>query len=370
LQSTWLQALKIQGLRNISTAEFTQFSRVNIFHGANGAGKTSLLEAVHLLGLGRSFRGTKQKPMISYGSYEAVVYGEIFAGTVNAAQTRVSVGVRKDRNGAHEVRVGGQRRSSVAELAALLPLQVINADTFQLLLGAPALRRQFLDWGVFHVEHGFLELWRRLQRSLKQRNSLLRRGKISAQELRSWDVEFSRLAVCVTRSREQYFAAWQLVLLKMMERLWPEGRELEFIFFPGWDIKQDLPELLQRQLARDKEKGYTACGPHRADMRIRLQGVPVGEVLSRGQLKLLSVSMRLAQAEVLQVTQHKQCIFLVDDLPSELDAKKRGLLCELLDDLRIQLFVTSINKRDLTNSGFDQREMSMFHVEHGAVYQQ
>ena len=370
MQAAWLQSLKIQGLRNISTAEIPQFSRINLFHGANGAGKTALLEAVHLLGLGRSFRSTKHKPIISYDSHETVVFGEISVDITPATERKVSVGVRRDRKGAHEIKVGGKRGSSPAVLAAMLPLQVINADTFQLLLGAPLLRRQFLDWGVFHVEHGFLDQWRRLQRSLKQRNSLLRRGKIHSQELQSWDIEFTQLAAGVTLSREKYFAAWQLALVSIMERLWPEGRDLELAFYPGWDSRRDFAELLHRQSLKDYDMGYTAFGPHRADMKVKLHGMPVGDVLSRGQLKLLSASMRLAQAEILQSSQHKQCVFLVDDLPSELDVQKRGLLCELLNELRSQVFVTSIEARDLRDNSFDQQELSVFHVEHGVVCQQ
>jgi DNA replication and repair protein RecF len=371
LQIAWLQSLKVQGLRNISFAEFSQFSRFNVFYGANGAGKTTLLEAIHLLGLGRSFRSAKHKPLINYEKDEFVVYGELSSVATSSAElpSVVPMGIRKHRDGSGEIKVRTQRAGSAAELAALLPLQVINAETFQLLLGSPALRRQFLDWGVFHVEHGFLEQWRRLQRCLKQRNSLLRRGKISSVELQPWDEELSRLTVIVTAYRNDYFKAWLPVLLAMVERLWPEGKDLMFTFHPGWDDnKFKFGELLQRQLPRDKEQGYTVYGPHRADMKIKLKGLPVGDVLSRGQLKLLSASMRLAQAAVLRLVQEKQCVFLVDDLPSELDVQRRHLFCELLSDLGSQVFVTSIDRHGWANAGFDQQELSVFHVEHGAVY--
>lgn len=371
MQIAWLQSLNIQGLRNISSAEFPQLSRFNVFYGANGAGKTTILEAIHLLGLGRSFRGAKHKPLINYDKDEFVVYGELSSATAIDTDLRsaVAMGIRRHRDGSGEIKVRAQRARSAAELAALLPLQVVNAETFQLVLGAPVLRRQFLDWGVFHVEHRFLEQWRRLQRCLKQRNSLLRRGKISTLELQPWDEELSQLAVSVTAYRNAYFKAWLPELLAKMERLWPEGKDLVFTFHPGWDDKKyEFGELLQHQLPRDKEQGYTAYGPHRADMKIRLNGLPVADVLSRGQLKLLSASMRLAQAAVLQSAQAKQCIFLVDDLPSELDEQRRSSFCDLLSELGSQVFVTSIDRHGMANAGFDQQELSVFHVEHGAVY--
>src|SRR5690554_7238824 len=83
----------------------------------------------------------------------------------------------------------GQKVRSLAELAAALPLQMINPDSFRLLEGAPKQRRQYLDWGVFHVEHQFLPAWQRLQKSLKQRNSLLRRGRIQRSMLQPWEIE-------------------------------------------------------------------------------------------------------------------------------------------------------------------------------------
>lgn len=371
MQIARLQSLKIQGLRNIAIAEFPQLSRFNVFYGANGAGKTTILEAIHLLGLARSFRSAKHKPLINYDKDEFVVYGGFSSAPAgdSGPGPLVPMGIRRHRDGSGEIKLRAQRAGSAAELAALLPLQVVNAETFQLVLGAPVLRRQFLDWGVFHVEQGFLEQWRRLQRCLKQRNSLLRRGKISNLELQPWDEELSRLAVSVSAYRNAYFKTWLPELLAMIARLWPEGKDLVFTFHPGWDDKRfEFSELLQRQLPRDKEQGYTVYGPHRADMKISFHGLPVGDVLSRGQLKLLSVSMRLAQAAVLQSAQEKQCVFLVDDLPSELDEQRRSLFSDLLSDLGSQVFITSIDRHGMANAGFDQQELSVFHVEHGAVY--
>jgi DNA replication and repair protein RecF len=368
---TSLRSLKIQGLRNISSAEFADFTRFNLFYGANGAGKTSLLESVHLLGLGRSFRNAKHQPLINYSADSAVVFGELSVGHAQDSKLsgrKVTLGVSRNRHDTGEIRIQGVRADSVAELAALMPLQVLNAETFQLLLGAPSLRRQFLDWGVFHVEQSFLIQWRRLQRALKQRNSLLRRGKISRLELAPWDIELVSLATAVTRLRQEYFELWLPVVRDMVGFLWPEGRELDFSLYIGWDKKLSMQDILEKQFSRDQELGYTSQGPHRADIKIRLRGMPVGEVLSRGQLKLLSAAMRLAQGAVLRSYSDKQCVFLVDDLPAELDQQRRSALCELLIGLQSQVFLTSIDPQSIASSGFDPKELSVFHVEQGAVY--
>lgn len=363
-----LQTLKINGLRNITGAQLEGFSRFNLFYGSNGAGKTSVLEAVHLLGLGRSFRMSRHKPLITYDAAELVVFGEIGQGASGGSST--PVGVRRARAGDYEIRLQGQRGTTAAELAALLPLQVINSETFQLVLGAPGLRRQFLDWGVFHVEHGFLEQWRRLQRSLKQRNSLLRHGTITGRELAPWDAEFLQAAESVATMRERYFLGWMPIMKAVLGRLWPEGAEdCAVALYPGWDKAAALSEVLARQYQRDQERGYTSMGPQRADMRITHRGAPVADVLSRGQLKLLSAAMRISQAALLHATSGKQCVFLVDDLPAELDAERRALLCAELDKLGCQVMITSIDKQ-LPERGIVPAELAMFHVEQGRITHQ
>jgi DNA replication and repair protein RecF len=368
---TLLHTLKVQGVRNIARADLSDMSRINLFYGDNGAGKTSILEALHLLGLGRSFRSNKHLPIIGYQADSSVVYGEVSIGPrlANVSRSLVTVGVQRSRDGVNEIRIDGQRASSVAQLAEIFPLQLINADTFQLLLGSPGIRRQFVDWGVFHVEHTFLDLWRRMQRTLKQRNSLLRRGKIDTSEFSPWDQEFARLAETITDSRTEYFERWLQELLSIVERLWPRSMSLDYSFYPGWDRRLSAFEMLQRQTTRDRELGFTSMGPHRADIKVKVNGLPVGEVLSRGQLKLLSLAMRLAQGSMLGSTGDKQCIYLVDDLPAELDVERRAAVCEILFNMNSQIFLTSVERYGLDLAALEPSTLSVFHVEHGVVHQ-
>lgn len=362
-----LETLKIHGLRNIARAELEGFSRFNVFSGDNGAGKTSVLEAVHIIGLGRSFRMNRHRPLIQHDASAAVVYGE-----VKSAQGALSsVGVRRARSREHMIKLDGRRLSTTSELASLLPLQVINSETFQLILGPPGLRRQFLDWGVFHVEQDFLAQWRRLQRSLKQRNSLLRHGKMRREEVAPWDAEFLQAGESVAKMRERYFSLWLPVMDAVLGRLWPEGvGEVNFALYPGWAASESLLDIMNKQYVKDRELGYTTMGPHRAELKISCHGAPAGDVLSRGQLKLVSAAMRLSQAVLLQAGEEaKSCVVLVDDLPSELDDERRGLLCRELAALGGQIFITSVDG-GLAASGFGSHELTMFHVEHGFITNQ
>ena len=150
-----LRRIMVTAVRNLHPVTLSPSPRINILYGANGSGKTSVLEAVHLLGLARSFRSTRLNPVIQYEQPACTVFGEVeltSGGTSN-------LGVSRERQGEFTIRIDGQNAKSAAQLAELLPLQLINPDSFRLLEGAPKIRRQFLDWGVFHVEPRFLPAW-------------------------------------------------------------------------------------------------------------------------------------------------------------------------------------------------------------------
>jgi DNA replication and repair protein RecF len=182
-QTALLSRLQIGRIRNLSSVRLEGLKRVNLFFGRNGSGKTSLLESIHLLGMARSFRGSGPGSLITHGEPECTVFGVV---TMPGSTYGRPIGVQRRRSGDVQIRIGGRAVRTVAELAEQLPLLVINSDSFDLLTGSPAARRQFLDWGVFHVEHRFFQQWQRFQRCMKQRNNLLRHGKMAGQQLAVW----------------------------------------------------------------------------------------------------------------------------------------------------------------------------------------
>lgn len=119
-----------------------------------------MLEAIHLLGLARSFRSARLQPVIQYEEAACTVFGQVMLANGIAS----NLGISRERQGEFTIRIDGQNARSAAQLAETLPLQLINPDSFRLLEGAPKIRRQFLDWGVFHVEPRFLPVWQRLRR--------------------------------------------------------------------------------------------------------------------------------------------------------------------------------------------------------------
>lgn len=359
-----LGRLALSGLRNIVDASLLPSPGFNLIFGNNGSGKTSLLEAIYLLGMGRSFRSHLQKPLIGHEQSQAVVFGELDSG--------LTIGIQRPLRGTQTIKLGGKPADGLAQLTRALPLQLINTDTFQLLEGSPNERRQFLDWGVFHVEQSFLDYWRRARQALDQRNTLLR-AEASAAEIDPWTHELAVNAVHMDECRRRYLQQLRTLIDQQLDAVGtPGGQQLQIEYTRGWDETADLAALLRANLERDRRYGFTTAGPHKADLRFLVNGQSAAEVLSRGQLKLLICALKVAQATLLTQQQNVRCVFLVDDLPAELDAENRSKVCQLLASLNTQVFMTSIEQEQLAPFALAQAEskgipLALFHVKHGKI---
>ncbi|MEK7321963.1 MAG: DNA replication/repair protein RecF [Pseudomonadota bacterium] len=350
-----LSRLDVNNLRNLRTTRLLPGPQFNLFWGANGAGKTSVLEAVHLLGRGCSFRTSDFRHLLPPGVETCVVTGKL-VGSGMALSTEFN------RNGVN-YRIDGNLAPNRAALSERLPVIFLGPDSHRLLSDGPQLRRRFMDWGVFHVEPQFLTVWRRYQRALKQRNMALRVG----QGLDSWDNELVRSAQEITRFRTIYLSR----LLPHVEHYLAELCELEAISLalaPGWRADADYSDVLRVGQEQDRAFGYTRYGAHRADLIIKTAGKPAKDVVSRGQQKLLICALMLAQATVVNTCNSNPSVLLVDDFASELDPQHRFKLLQLLAELRGQVFMTATERLILPQEF--NTELAVFHVEHGEIKQQ
>ena len=356
--------LAITHLRNFSSVELKPGPDVNIITGSNGSGKTSLLEAIYLLGRGHPFDAHDRNSLIQVGQKSCTVFGSI---ALAADVLTIPVGVTRAIDGSHKIRISGDDVKSKSSLVELLPLQVISPDTFKLLAGGPNNRRQFIDWGVFHVEHLFYESWRRLNRSLKQRNKLLRRGNIASEMLAPWDKEFVEHADVITKQRSSYVAKLEPLFKHVLAQL-SDLENLTLSFYPGWDQTKSLEEVMVNSLPRDTRQGYTSFGPQRADLKVRYLQHNAADTLSRGQQKIVICAMKLAHGYLYTQATGRTCIYLIDDLAAELDIKHRALLCKLLASLDCQLFITSADASTFDDC-WETKQIKMFHVEQGTIEQ-
>ena len=346
-----LSRVRIESFRCLASVDLELDSSRNYFFGSNGAGKTSVLEAIYLLGRGRSFRTRQNRRLIRRGDKGFSIYGE----HENAGRKqRLGVALGPD---ALELHLDGEPARGMAELARILPVHVIEPNIHRLIEGGPRERRRFLDWGVFHVEHSYLDYWRRYRRILGQRNAALKQGQGS----QAWDEGFTEAAAAVDMARSRYARELRAALSGLGEKLL--GSQVEIDYRSGWARDISLADALKASYQKDRTIGLTHVGPHRADLVVTMNARGVREEVSRGQQKLIAAALILAQIRVFAADRDNGGILLVDDPAAELDQAALDGLLAALEGLPAQLVLTGLSEARLP----PVRDYPVFHVEQGQV---
>jgi DNA replication and repair protein RecF len=327
-----LDEVQIHNLRIIHHIKLHLNPGFNFFFGPNGSGKTSILEAMHLLSTGHSFRTRDTQPLVQAEKDNLVVFAKTTPG--------LSVSIQKSLHAPTRVIVNTQPIKSSSELATLIPCQLIYQDIFEIIDAGPTIRRNLLDWGVFHVKHDFHPLWKDYQRILKHRNSLLRRNA-PKQEFIPWDNMLDCYGTQLTALRQSYFDELLPIFYDILAQISTVSCNLQY--FKGWDRKctaKSLLEILQEQFNSDLQRQYTQSGAHQADIFINQENKKAKNYVSRGQQKIILLSLKLAQAKQLG----KPCLLLLDDVCAELDQNHLTRLFTVLDSIKAQAIFTGLDK--------------------------
>jgi DNA replication and repair protein RecF len=349
-----LRRIQVTDFRCLHSAELDFDPQFTLISGPNASGKTSLLESIYVLGRGRSFRTRRLENLIRSGSERFVIYGE-----AEAPERRMGMGVEGSAQGMR-AKMAGERVSSLAELAAALPVQIIDPEVHRLIEEGPSRRRRFLDWGVFHVEHGFVEKWQRYQQVLKQRNAALK-ARQPRPAVSAWDVDLVKFGEHIHEARSRYVV--QLGEGARTIALGLLGMELSLNYRSGWARGMGLEEALKTSWSHDQEVGTTQVGPQRAEVGIRLDGAPVKDRISRGQQKLLAATLLMAQLNLFPKDAQMRPTLLLDDPAAELDADRLLGLIHEVSRQSVQLVVTSLSA-EFTALGSPGRRYS---IEGGVV---
>ena len=350
-----IDTLRVSGVRNLQQVAIDPHPALNLFTGVNGAGKTSLIESIHLLALGRSFRGGRRLAWLQRGAPAA----EIFARVGHHA-----LGLRQTTDD-WEARLDGVTVDSRAALTARLPLFVFHPDSHALIGGEPEHRRRLLDVGVFHVEHDYLNHWRNYRRALSQRNACLRNGGADT-ELAVWERAMVAAGVRVDEARQVYANELGSTLSNIQRDIGPRIPALELRLYSGWKEEQSLAEALATSRDSDRDSGYTRVGPQRADLRVRdAEGLVAGRY-SRGQEKIAAMCLLLAQAAHFHRHREQPPIFALDDIGSELDEDHEARIASWLLDSGWQTWVTALDTPAWWDAARPEARR-MFHVEQGRV---
>jgi DNA replication and repair protein RecF len=348
-----LSEIAVSNLRCIEQAELHLPAGLTLIHGGNGAGKTSLLEAMFILGRGRSFRTRNSERLIARGQTHMRVTGTIMR--FDAAPIRVGFEVTRAGTTA---RIAGRPAETLAELSQIFPVQVIEPGIHRLVEEGGYRRRRWLDWAVFHVEPQFVDLWLRYTRVLKQRNAAL---KTQAATVSVWDADLSRTGEAIAEARQRLLDRLQPYWRAAVAAL--SGLEVDLHYLRGWSQDLSLAQALAASRATDELRRQTQAGPHRADVAVRLHGRTARDVLSRGQQKLVAVAMTIAQLRLLQDLMEITPTLLLDDPAAELDGERLQRFIDEVGSLRCQLVVTSLQ----SNSRLFGAPESTFHMDAGRV---
>ena len=349
-----LARIQIDAVRCLKDVDIHLHRERNYLFGANAAGKTSVLESVFLLGRGRSFRTRQTARLVKHGSDGLTVYGE---ATRDLQRHRIGVAFSGN---ALEIKIDGRSSVGRTQLAGLLPVHILDPKLHELIEAGPSVRRRYLDAGVFHVEHGYLEAWRAYRRVLGQRNAALK-ARVPDAGLQVWSRSLVETGTAVHAARETYVAELARLVESAGRRLL--DRPLSIIYRRGWRQDVSFEQALENSADRDRSAGYTQVGPHRADLAIHLDTAAARDEASRGQQKLAAAAIVLAQVRLISDRKGDGGVLLVDEPAAELDKASLERLMHELGALNAQLLVTGLSERSLRpQSGFP-----VFHVEQGNV---
>jgi DNA replication and repair protein RecF len=386
-----LTHLSLSNFRNYRRLELDLPPGAVVFHGENAQGKTNLLEAVYLLATTRSARAGSDAELVRWEASEDGIGAARVVGraTRGRAEVQVEMAVMA-RDGAapsagpparsaKRLRVNGLPRRATDVIGQVLAVLFTSQD-IDLLTGAPALRRRYLDITLSQVDHAYLRALQRYQRVMQQRNVLLKRiqeGKAAADQLQSWNEEMVAQGSVITVTRAAAVAALNERAAELHAGL-SGGREvLSISYVPqlAEERRGGLPDsaeqlrtiyrtAISRRQAKEIAAGVSLIGPHRDDLRFELDGKAAGAFGSRAQQRTVALALRLAEASFLRERSGETPVLLLDDILSELDEHRRASVVAVVEETEQALITTA----DLGQfgDGFVERA-TVFEVAGGTV---
>jgi len=353
-----LLKLDIYSVRNIQKESIIPSPTINLIVGENASGKSALLEAIFILGRAKSYRCSAIKSVINFTKDRLVVSAQ----TLQENGSQLHIGIQLDGKNS-EIHINQQAKQKRSDLAYALPLQLIHPKSYELLDAGSQIRREFLDWGVFNDDSSFLPAWRKFKKALSQRNALLKTKRL--EQINVWDKELVYYGTIVDSFRQQYLEKFKPVFIEIIGRfLTLDGIDLKLV--SGWDAAKEFNRVLIDDRDKDLRYGFTHSGPHRGDFQLLVNNRLAKDFVSRGQLKLLVMSLKLAQVQLLANEQSQTGCILIDDFAAELDLINRAKLLNYLSEMACQVFITATERTDFGDLS-QLNNYKMFHVEHGTI---
>ncbi len=343
-----IDSLAVRDFRNLASVALQPDPRFNVFVGDNGQGKTNLLESIYVLSALKSFRSFRNRDLIRRDAQHATIEARIDrSGSWRDARVTI-------RPGGRRVEINDKTVSNLADFFGTFNALVFSPDDIGVLRGSPADRRLFFDRMVFHAVPAFAAESAAYETALRSRNVVLRQERVDRALVAAYDAQLARYGAAILVRR-------RALLERLAEPLQDAFGE---IFGPGLDprvcydgegsglvdamLEADAPTLEAQLLARleqslrgDAERGHTSVGPHRDDFVATLQGEPVRVWASQGQHRAFALALKITEIRLLRELLEQEPVLLLDDVSSELDARRNAQLFDFLSNTGGQVFITT-----------------------------
>lgn len=356
--------LVLRSFRNYESLEVVPGPAVNVLYGENAAGKTNVLEALNLIGLGRSHRGARDAEMVQTGGAGYAVSAEI---------ERVPTGTRVDLiyrvGGRKEAKLSGVRQPRLSDILGQFNVIIFSPEDLQLVKGSPVLRRRYLDFTLAQLSANYGHALARYNEALVQRNTLLRdvaSQRASHVVLDVWDEQLAEYGASLLVRRAQAMACIAPLAAAEHRRITEEQEELLAIYEPspsGCHDEASVLGALRAARPADLARGQTTVGPHRDDISLMIAGRPGRQFASQGQQRTAALALKLAALSYIGDQAGERPVLLLDDVFSELDATRRRCLIDTISD-RIQTFITTTDRLTLAGAGLP---VALFRVAGGRL---
>jgi len=336
----FISHLTAVNLRALDLISLTPHQNINIILGKNNDGKTSLLEGIYFSSSLKSFKSVASSSLVQTGRQSTQLLLN-----VTKIHENISISIEKKLKGSNIVKINDSR-ASAKQLLTSFPVLALNFGVENIITGPSESRRSLLDWGTFHVEHSYLDLYKNFNKALKQRNNILKKREID--NLDYWDNLFIKYGDEIHNKRKDYFILlnkyfidYKSKILEIIPDAYDDIKDSTLIFEQGWDKSLSLHESIRSLREKDLALKHTSAGPHRCDIHFRSNGNNLKDMSSMSTQVINGLLLVLSQAKVFHVEHGDKPIILIDDLFFGIDDKNLLLVINLLVDSEAQCFVTA-----------------------------
>jgi DNA replication and repair protein RecF len=332
----WINGLTLKNFRIFDDFQIDLRPQLQLIVGANGSGKTSILEAIYMLAFGRSFREKTRNHIYRQGTSLSEVFLDISDQGIEK-----KLNFRASSKGGQRYSLNEGAGATKAEFVEILSCQLIHPDSHRQMAKDKNYRRKLLNWGVFHVKPSMIQHWANYQKAMKQRAELLRQ-QAGSRLLCPWEEIMAKEAAWLTDERQKYIQELGKSFKKLRKHF-DANNTVELLFHPGYSLNEDFTMQLEKNRREDFFRGYAIAGAHRADIEFNHNERDAFKFLSQGQVRMLGMSFLLAQLEFNQTNLGRNTFLMVDDLDSELDFENQKKVLSYIKQSKIQALVTSVN---------------------------